>query len=81
MGTVSRRTAKNKASAREHWTSSPRLLPLKAAAQYLGLTVWALRERIWAGALPVVQFPGGRKQYLDVRDLDGFIERHKKTVQ
>jgi hypothetical protein len=59
---------------------SPRLLPLKAAAQYLGLTVWALRERIWAGQIPVVQFPGGRKQYLDVRDLESFIENNKKTI-
>ena len=33
----------------EHLTS-PRLMPLKKAADHLGLTVWALRERIWAGA-------------------------------
>ena len=58
----------------------PRLLPLKKAADYLGLTVWALRERIWAGQLPVVKFPGGRKMYLDVRDLDGFVERNKMTI-
>ena len=50
----------------------PRLLPLKEAANYLGLTVWAMRERIWAGHIPVVQFVGGRKQYVDARDLDEF---------
>ena len=61
-------------------TPSPRLLPLKAAAQYLGLTVWAIRERIWAGQIPVVQFPGGRKQYLDIKDLDAFIEQNKRTI-
>jgi hypothetical protein len=59
----------------------PRLLPLKEAAKYLGLTVWAMRERIWAGQIPVVQFPGGRKQYIDVRDLDAFICRNKTTLK
>jgi len=59
----------------------PRLLPLKKAAAYLGLTVWAMRERIWAGQIPVVQFSGGRKQYLDARDLDAFIEQNKRIVK
>jgi len=58
----------------------PRLLPLKQAAQYLGLTVWAMRERIWAGQIPVVQFPGGRKQYIDRADLDYFIDQNKRTI-
>jgi hypothetical protein len=77
------KTAQTKASTEAHCNGNalrPRLLPLKQAAEYLGLTVWALRERIWAGALPVVQFPGGRKQYLDVRDLDGFIETNKRVI-
>jgi hypothetical protein len=60
--------------------ASPRLLPLKQAAQYLGLTVWAIRERIWAGQIPVVQFPGGRKQYIDVQDLESFIQNNKTTI-
>jgi len=59
---------------------SPRLLPLKKAAEYLGLTVWAMRERIWAGQIPVVQFPGGRKQYIDRLDLDDFIEQNKRVI-
>jgi predicted site-specific integrase-resolvase len=58
----------------------PRLLTLKKASDFLGLTVWALRERIWAGHIPVVQFPGGRKQYVDIRDLEGFIETHKRKI-
>ena len=45
---------------------APRLLTLKKAAEYIGLTVWAMRERIWAGQIPVVRFPGGRKMYVDV---------------
>ncbi len=59
---------------------SPRLLPLKQAAEYLGLTVWSIRERIWAGDIPVVQFPGGRKQFIDTKDIDKFIERNKRTI-
>ena len=59
----------------------PRLLPLKDAADYIGLTVWALRERIWQGLIPVVQFPGGRKQYIDRQDLDELVERNKRVIQ
>lgn len=60
---------------------SPRLLTLKRGAEYLGLTVWAMRERIWAGQIPVVQFPGGRKQYLDIQDLDRFVDMHKRVIE
>jgi len=55
----------------------PRLLTIKKASTYMGLTIWALRERIWQGLIPVVTFPGGRKQYIDVRDIDYFIEKNK----
>jgi excisionase family DNA binding protein len=61
--------------------TSPRLLPLKEAAEYTGLTVWALRERIWAGQIPVVQFQGGRKMYIDVSDIDNFIKRNKRVIE
>jgi len=57
----------------------PRLLTLKQASSYLGLTVWAMRERIWAGDIPVVQWPGGRKMFLDLKDLETFITRNKRT--
>jgi hypothetical protein len=59
----------------------PRLLPLKRAAQWLGLTEWAMRERIWAGQIPVVRFPGGRKMYLDMQDLESFIQENKETIR
>jgi hypothetical protein len=58
----------------------PRLLTLKRAADYMGLTVWAMRERIWAGQIPVVQFPNGRKQYIDIHDLDKLIQDNKKVI-
>lgn len=60
---------------------SPRLLLLKQAAEYLGLTTWAMRERVWNGDIPVVRFPGGRKMFLDVRDLERFIEQNKTTIE
>jgi hypothetical protein len=60
--------------------TNPRLLPLKDAAHWLGLTVCAMRERIWTGQIPVVQFPGGRKQYIDVQDLETFIQNNKRTI-
>ena len=59
---------------------NPRLLPLKDAAKWLGITTWAMRERIWAGQIPVVMFPGGRKQYVDVNDLEAFIQKNKRTI-
>ena len=58
----------------------PRLLPLKRAAEYLGLTTWAMRERIWAGDIPVVRFPNGRKMYLDMVDLERFITQNKVII-
>ena len=63
-----------------HWIGnpvSPRLLPLKEAARWLGLTVWAMRERVWNGDVPVVRFPGGRKMFIDVQDLETFIQQNK----
>jgi len=58
----------------------PRLLPLKNAAQQLGLTLWAMRERVWAGQIPVVRFPGGRKLYVDSKDIESFIQRNKHFI-
>jgi hypothetical protein len=55
-------------------------MTLRHAAAYLDVTVWALRERIWAGALPVVRFREGGKLFLDVRDLDDFVDRNKRTL-
>ena len=60
---------------------NPRLLPIKEAAVWLGLTVWAMRERIWAGQIPVVQFPGGRKMFIDTQDLERFIQRNKRLIE
>ena len=58
-----------------------RLLSLKEAAGYLGLTTWAMRERVWSGSIPFVRFDGGRKLYIDRHDIDSFVERHKATFK
>ena len=58
---------------------SPRLLPLKDAAHWPGLTVWAMRERIWAGEIPVVRFPGARKMYIDTV-VECLFEMNKEVI-
>jgi len=52
-----------------------RLYSLGEAAGYLGRTVGAIREIIWAGKIPIVRFD--RKICLDIRDLERFIEQNK----
>ena len=56
--------------------TAPQLLTMKEAARYLGLSVWALRERVWKGHIPFVRFPKGKKFYFRRKDLDGFIEEN-----
>jgi len=56
-----------------------RLLRSAEAAEYLSLSVWTLRRLIQSGELPVVQRGEAGKFLVDIRDLDGFIERHKRT--
>jgi excisionase family DNA binding protein len=63
----------------KHPFAVPRLMTIKQASGYLGLTVWALRERIWRGQIPFVKFDGGRKTYLCIDDLESFIEKHRQT--
>jgi hypothetical protein len=54
-----------------------RLYTLKEAAEYLGRSVWGMRDLIWAQVIPVVKQPMCRKIYLDINDLDAFIEKNK----
>jgi excisionase family DNA binding protein len=57
-----------------------RLLRSVQAAEYLSVSVWTLRRLIQSGELPVVQHGETGKFLLDIRDLDGFIERNKRTA-
>lgn len=54
-----------------------RLFTLKEAADYLGRSVWGVRELVWSQVIPVVKQGGCRKMYLDINDLDAFIEKNK----
>jgi excisionase family DNA binding protein len=56
-----------------------RLLRTREAAQYLSLSPWKLRKLIQDGKLPVVQDGAGVPFLLDIRDLDGYVERNKRT--
>lgn len=52
-----------------------RLYSVAEAAEYLGRSVWSVRELIWAGKLPCVKV--GRRIHLDIIDLDQWIEQNK----
>jgi len=54
----------------------PRLLNIKSAAQYLGCSVWILRQLEWSGKLPAVRNLG-RKLLFDRSDLDRFVDLAK----
>ena len=58
-----------------------RLYTLKEAAQYLGRSLWGMRELIWAGEILVVRGDGNRKIFLDIKDIDEYIERNKFMYQ
>ena len=77
--------AKNKKAQRISSPFAKRLFTLKEAAIYLGRSQYGVRTLIWNGNLPVIKNPDGatnsRKQWIDVVDLDLFIERNKETVQ
>jgi len=56
-----------------------RLLSVKEAADYLGMSVYTLRDRIARGQIPTVR-DGGRLLRLDIRDLDTWIEKRKERL-
>lgn len=52
-----------------------RLYSIPEAGQYLGRTVWAVREMVYAGKIPYIR--DGRRMLLDIHDMDAWIERNK----
>jgi hypothetical protein len=54
-----------------------RLYSLPEAAHYLGRTLWSMRELIWKGSIPIVR--EGKRIFVDVNDLNLYIERNKET--
>ena len=59
----------------------PKLLTLKQASDMCGLSVWALRERVWAGDIPYIKFPEGRKVWIDEADLSSTLLRFKQRFE
>ena len=53
-----------------------RLLSIKELTKEYGATPWYWRTAIWRRKLPVVV--AGRKQLVDIQDVEAFIEKHKK---
>ncbi len=70
---------------------TPRLLGVREAAHYLGISAWSIREWIAAGVVPCVKVllptttkrrgETCRRVLVDVRDLDTLIERWKAKSQ
>jgi len=68
--------------------AGPRLSDLKAAATYLGLSYWTMRDLVIAGRLPTVKIPCPRsgdgrtirRVLVDRHDLDAFIEQSKEIA-
>jgi len=52
-----------------------RLYSIKEASIYLGRSVWAVREMLWAGKIPFIR--DGKRILLDIRDMDEWIEQNK----
>jgi len=73
------KAAKEKKTNKVPSSLCKRLFTLKEAAEYLGRSEWSMRELVWAGKIPVVRQDGGRKIFLDIEDLNNFIDRNKTT--
>lgn len=55
-----------------------RLLKLKDAAQYLGLSLCTVRAIVQRGELPFISPTENGKWLLDMKDLDQWIEQRKQ---
>lgn len=55
---------------------SKRLYSIKEASIYLGRSPWTVAEMVRIGKFPYI--PDGKRKFLDVQDLDRWIETNKK---
>ncbi len=58
-----------------HIKPQKRLYSINDASVYLGRSVWAVREMIWAGKISYVR--DGKRILLDIIDMDRWIEQNK----
>jgi excisionase family DNA binding protein len=57
---------------------SKRLYTVAETAIYLGRPVSSVRGLLWKGLLPYIQT--GRVQYIDLKDIDSYIEQNKTRM-
>ena len=81
MGTDIKNGKANQQDRKAQRIDSPqRLLPkrlysIKEGAFYLGRTVWAVREMLWAGKMPFVK--DGKRILIDIQDMNEWIDKSK----
>ena len=64
---------------RRNTSPGRRLVRVREAAEYLGASPWKVRQLIADRRIPFVQ-DGDGPFWVDIRDLDSFIERNKRVV-
>ena len=74
----SQASAERPARRRGVGRTSGRLLDLKAAEVYSGISAWTLRDLIASGDLPAVRPPRLRRVWIDRADLDRAIADWKE---
>jgi len=53
----------------------PRLMNLREASEYSGVSIWTLRKRASERKIPIVKI--GTSVYIEVEELDRWIDAHK----
>ena len=56
-------------------TLEPRLVSQQAAATYLGISYWTVRDLVFRREIPFVRI--GRRILVDRADLDAYLDRSK----
>lgn len=80
---MAEKVTKTKAKKATHCMLYPvkqRLLSLKNAAMYLDRSEDSLRELIYGGAFPVIQLGERSKMWVDLQDLDRWIDTQKQIL-
>lgn len=57
-----------------------RLVSIAEAAEILSCGAYTVRQLVWAKALPIVVLPRGKKMWIDVFDLEAFIQKQKRMA-
>jgi excisionase family DNA binding protein len=56
-----------------------RLLPIRSAAEYLGVSRATVERLVYRGELPIVKVAGSTRYDLD--DLDGYIDSNRRRIR